>query len=121
MKFIIRFIPASLLALPMFVLAGEARADLGFFTNLVNSMSGLVNLLIPFVVALALLFFFWGVFTYFILGAGDEAKRETGRSYMVYGLIGLVAIVAVWGLVQLIVQVLGVDASKTFTAPKPPI
>jgi hypothetical protein len=102
----------------MFALAQEP--NLGFFDNLVADLTNLVNNLIPFVVALALLFFFWGVFQFFILGAGDEGKRETGRAYMVYGLIGLVAIVAVWGLVQLIITILGVNPNAPVAVPEIP-
>jgi len=77
----------------------------------------LVNALIPTLMALALLLFIWGVIQYFILGADDEGKRETGRAYMLYAIIGLVAIVAVWGIVNLVVQILGTGYG---TAPAKP-
>jgi len=102
--------------LPM--LAGaQADPQLGYFDSLFIQISDLVtNILIPLVLALALLLFIWGVIQYFILGAGDEGKRETGRAYMLYAIIGLVAIVAVWGLVNLVLQILGVGVA----GPPPP-
>ncbi len=108
------YIPAWL-ALPM--LAFAQTANFGWFTSVVNGIDGIVNGLIPVVMALALLLFIWGVIQYFILGADDEGKRETGRAYMLYAIIGLVAIVAVWGIVNLVVQILGTGYG---TAPATP-
>ena len=91
--------------------------QLGWFSSLFSQIDTLVNALIPIVMALALLLFIWGVIQYFILGADDEGKRETGRAYMLYAIIGLVAIVAVWGIVNLVVQILGTGYG---TAPATP-
>ena len=108
------FIPA-MLVVP--AVAAAQTPQLGWFSSLFNQIDTLVNALIPILMALALLLFIWGVIQYFILGADDEAKRETGRAYMLYAIIGLVAIVAVWGIVNLVVQILGTGYG---TAPAQP-
>lgn len=108
------YVPAWL-ALPL--LAFAQTPQLGWFSSLFSQIDTLVNALIPIVMALALLLFIWGVIQYFILGADDEGKRETGRAYMLYAIIGLVAIVAVWGIVNLVVQILGTGYG---TAPATP-
>ncbi len=98
-----------------------AGADLSWFQKATSEFSVLVDTIIPVLFALALLLFVWGVINYFILGAGDEGKRETGRSYMLYAIIGLVAITAVWGIVGLFTQILGVDENDGFgTVPGVP-
>ena len=109
------FLPALLLV-PV-IAAAQQTPNLGWFTALFREVNTLVNALIPIVMALALLLFIWGVIQYFILGSEDEDKREAGRSYMLYAIIGLVAIVAVWGIVNLVVQILGVGYG---TAPSQP-
>lgn len=111
---------ALVLVVPM--LAGaQADADLGYIGGLFTEISNIISeVLIPLVLALALLLFIWGVIQYFILGADDEGKRETGRAYMLYAIIGLVAIVAVWGLVNLVLQLLGVDTDAAPPAPDVP-
>ncbi len=97
---------------------GGAATDLSYVGNLFAQIENIISaVLIPLVLALALLLFIWGVIQYFILGADDEGRRETGRAYMLYAIIGLVAIVAVWGLVNLVLQLLGVG---TDTAPPAP-
>ena len=87
---------------------GTSDVDLGFFDDLVSSVQGIVDLLIPLIVTLAVLFFFWGL-AVFILNAGDEEARAKGRNIMVWGIIALFFIVAVWGIVRLLATIFGVD------------
>ncbi len=116
-------VPLLFLA-PTVASAGTTEPNLEYFGSdgasdgLVQQFGALVNAIIPVLFALALLLFVWGVINYFILGAGDEGKRETGRSYMLYAIIGLVAITAVWGIVNLLAQILGVGGN--YTAPTQP-
>lgn len=58
--------------------------------------------LIPILVTLALIAFFWGVARYAIKGADDEKAREQGKQIMIWGIIGLFVIVSVWGLVAVV-------------------
>ena len=67
---------------------------LGIFTKIVNG-------LMPFIVALAVLFFMWGVFQ-FIRASGNEDEVTEGRNRMIYGIIGIFVMVSVWGLVNLL-------------------
>ncbi len=59
------------------------------------------NSLMPLLFSIAMLVFIWGVVRYVISPDGSE-DRERGRSFMVYGVIGLFVMVAVWGLVAII-------------------
>ncbi|MES2994785.1 MAG: pilin [Patescibacteria group bacterium] len=61
-------------------------------------------ILVPLIFALAFIAFLWGVFTYFIAGAADEEKRDTGKKFVTYGLIGFFVMVSVWGIVNLLVN-----------------
>ena len=120
MNKLIKFIPSALLVLPM-VASAQATFDLQYFSGAGTSIIAFINgVLIPLVFALALLVFFWGVFTYFILGAGDEEKRTTGRTYMVYGILGFVIIVAIWGIVALVISLFGVGGGTTLQPPLAP-
>ena len=91
-----------------------------YFEQLINQLFTLVDVfLIPLLASLALLLFIWGVIRYFIWGASDPAERETARKYMIYGLFGLVLIVAVWGFVNLIIQILGLGSTMGTVPLKP--
>jgi fumarate reductase subunit D len=56
---------------------------------------------VPLMITLATVYFLWGVLSY-IMAAGDEKKLTEARYYILYGLIGLFVIVAMWGLVSII-------------------
>jgi hypothetical protein len=81
--------------------------------NVINSV------LVPILIAVAFFTFLIGVYKYFILGAADDKSRQTGRMYVLWGIIGLVVVFAVWGLVNFVAGVfdLNIQGGK---APKPP-
>lgn len=110
---------SAVLMLPIVV--GAAGADLTYIEDLFVQIDRIVQeVLIPLLLALSLLLFIWGIIQYFILGAGDEEKRATGRQYMLYSIVGLVAIVAVWGLVNLLLQIIGISPQAAPPAPNVP-
>ena len=115
------YVPVALFT-PMVVGAQSADPDLGYIAELFAQLNIIIaDILIPLLLALSLLLFIWGIIQYFILGAGDEEKRATGRAYMLYSIVGLVAIVAVWGLVNLLLQILGVSPDAAPPAPDIPM
>jgi hypothetical protein len=60
------------------------------------------NVFVPLVFAAAFIVFIFGVFQYFIAGGADEEKRESGKSLMLWGIIGFFVMVSVWGLVNIL-------------------
>ena len=104
---------AAALLVPAVTMAQIIDGDPGGFGDVVVGLTDLINnFLIPFLIALAVLAFIYGVFQYFIAGGADEEKRAAGRSLMLYALIGFVAIVALWGIVNFLVQALGFESSQ---------
>ena len=82
----------------------------GGFGDFVDAATTLINqYLIPFMIALAVLGFIYGVFLFFIMGSSDEEKRAQGRALMGYALIGFVAIIALWGIVYFLAEAFGFD------------
>ncbi|MBI2628060.1 MAG: hypothetical protein HYW71_01325 [Candidatus Niyogibacteria bacterium] len=49
----------------------------------------------------------------FVTSGGDEEKRKEGRDHIIYGLIGLFIMVAVWGLVNAIAGTFGAEITNT--------
>lgn len=84
--------------------------------TLLNSIKNLVSLALPIVVGLALLGFFWGLMK-FIFAAGDEGKKDEGKRVMIYGVIALFVMVAVWGLVGFIASSLDIETGGEATVP----
>ncbi|OGJ03847.1 hypothetical protein A3G06_01540 [Candidatus Nomurabacteria bacterium RIFCSPLOWO2_12_FULL_46_14] len=75
----------------------------------------LLNAVIPILIALGVVFFIWGVISY-VIGSDEEAKKK-GRDRMIYGIIGLVVIVGLWGLVRLVTNTFGLDNKTNITLP----
>ena len=106
-----KIVIATLALTPAIALAqGTSLGDiLGTIGDLITSAT-------PIIIALALLYFFWGLAT-FILAAGEEEKRASGRQMMIWGIIALFVIVSIWGLVGILQGTFGVDAGGTTDLP----
>jgi len=68
----------------------------------------LISLAIPIVIGLSLIAFLWGL-TVFILNADNEEKITEGKTFMVWGVIGLFVMVSVWGIINLLTGSFGFD------------
>jgi hypothetical protein len=95
----------ALMMLPIAVFAGDPAGGGNF--GVVNTFAATVidfinGVLIPLIFAIALLVFIWGMFTYFILGGGDEGKREQGKSLMLWAIIGFVLMIVIFAIVNLL-------------------
>lgn len=84
-----------------------AQGELDNVFSLVNSIRDVVDVLIPLVAALALLYFFWGL-AKFILNSDNEEARDSGKHIMIWGVVALFIIVSVWGLVAFIGDAIGI-------------
>jgi predicted PurR-regulated permease PerM len=71
-------------------------------------VAGLINLATPIVVALALLYFFWGLANY-VLKAGGEDGAKKNREIMIWGILALFVMVSVWGIVNVVKDTFGLN------------
>jgi uncharacterized membrane protein YfcA len=86
-----------------------------FYTLVYRVIDTILTPLVSLLVVLAFLYFIWGLVE-FIRQAEDEGAREQGRQRMIWGVVGLFAIVSVWGLVNVLVETFNLDN----TIPTPP-
>ncbi len=109
-------IVAALLLLP-----GVAAAQFGGIDTFLGSIGTFFNnVLIPLIFALALLFFIYGMFKYFIQGGDDQGNRETGRQLMIWAVLGFVFMVSIWGIVNLVANGLGFSGETVNNIPTGP-
>lgn len=73
---------------------------------------------VPLIFGVAFVVFIWGVYTYFIQGAGNDEKRKEGRQFIIYGIIGFFVMVSVWGLVNIAVRTFGFDRASRPDLPR---
>jgi uncharacterized membrane protein YidH (DUF202 family) len=82
-------------------------------------LQDVVNFLIPLMIAIAVLVFFWGLVKY-IANASDEATKESGKALMIWGMIGLFVMVAFWGIIGFVQESFGLSGNITST-PAPTV
>jgi len=85
-------------------------------SGLIDRISVWIGRLTPVLAGLALVVFFWGLVK-FIFHAGDEEMRKEGKKFMMWGIIALFVVVAIWGIVAFIAISLGVGTGGSATAP----
>jgi len=78
--------------------------------SIVCKIGELLNYVIPVLVALGVVYFIWGVIMYVI--ASDEEAKKKGRDRIIFGIIGLTVIVAVWGLVNIVIDTFDIDSNN---------
>ena len=64
-------------------------------------------IIVPLLFTLASFVFLFGIFQYFILGAGSDEKRKQGREFALWGLLTLVLMFSAWGLVNTFITTFG--------------
>ena len=97
-KHIYRFLPLITFAL----IPASALAQPANFKELAGVVLDIVDLLVLLLISLCFVVVMWGVIKAWILEAGNDQSVAKGRQIALAGVIGLVVIVAIWGIVKLI-------------------
>lgn len=84
--------------------------------DMVSTFGRLVNQLVPIMIVLAVLVFFWGLVKY-IASANDEASKESGKNLMIWGMIALFVMVAFWGILGFMQSTLGLSGTVVTSTP----
>lgn len=81
----------------------------------------LVARLVPFLIGLGVVVFFWFLVEFLWKGKEDPAKRSEGLKGMGFSVLALFIMVSVWGLVGFIGSFLGIGQGGTVPAPTIPL
>lgn len=93
-----------------------AEAGVTTLKGLLEKIQNLINKLIPVIIAITVLVFLWGVANY-IMNAGDEEKRKESRQFIIWGLVGFVIMIGIWGLINVFVDAFGLGTGGTQIKP----
>ena len=85
----------------------------GNLTQLISFAGDVLNRLIPVLIAVALVVFFWGLIQYI-------RTHKNGKEIMIAGLVGLFIMVSVWGIIRIAQNTLGVGGGGSPTVPQVP-
>ncbi len=100
--YLISTILLTIFALPVFAAPENFKA-------VVNDVfiNGILRPLVPLLVGLAVVVFVYGVLL-LMLSEGGE-KKEEGKQYMLWGIVGIFVMVSVWGLVAIVSNTFNLD------------
>lgn len=90
--------------LPLAALAATAQ-------DVLNTTDRVLQQVIPILLLVGTIVFLWGVITYLTAGP-DEEKQAYGKYLIVYGLVGLFIMVAIWGIVRVLTSTFGVGGER---------
>ena len=102
------------LALPAIAFAQVAGNNL---QSLIRFTGDILNMLIPVMIALALVAFSWGLVKYVFSGGENH---DDGKNIMIAGLVALFVMVSVWGIIRLAQNTLGISGGGALPAPSVP-
>ena len=102
-------IAGALYAVPFLALAQT-------LVDAVRVVEKIINLVVPIMGALLIIWFFYGV-TQYIGAGGDDEKRTAARNTMIYAVIGMFVAFSVFGLVGLLRRTFGVGQESTGHLP----
>jgi hypothetical protein len=80
-------------------------------SGLLTRAEGILNLIIPFIIGLAVVAILWGIFLY-VTKAAEEEKRAEARLYIVWGVVAVFSMLSLWGFVNILVNTF--DLQTTF-------
>lgn len=69
------------------------------------------QVLVPLIFAIAFIVFVWGMFRYFIAGGADVEGQAKGKQLLLYGIIGFVIMISLWGIVNVIASTLNLSGA----------
>jgi hypothetical protein len=98
---------ASIL-LPL-VVAGQTFTGT-WFTQITTTLQNVVTALVPIFLTLGLLVFLWGLIK-FLTAAGSEDAAASGKRIMIWGILAMFVMVAIWGIVAFLGQISGIDTN----------
>ncbi len=103
--------PFSILALPVLVSAQATT-----ISDILDTIADIITGILPLLIAVIVIVFVFGLITY--VAAKDPEEKNKAKGYIIWGIVILFVVVAIWGLVGVLANTFGVG--PTPGAPNPP-
>lgn len=121
-------VASVIIAIPSFAMAGitviiggggGGGCGQGDICGVASTVLFIINgVLVPVLFALAFIVFLYGVAKAYIFSVGDSEAVKEGHKYILWGIIGFVVMVSLWGLVNVVSNTFGLSG---YGAPTPPV
>ncbi len=77
-------------------------------TELLFDFRFLLNIIVPVIFGLAMIYFFWNTANFILKDAGNEKTRRDGIRKMVWGVVVIFVFVSIWGILNLMQQLVNI-------------
>jgi succinate dehydrogenase/fumarate reductase cytochrome b subunit len=116
----VKVTPWALSAAPFMVLAqtGLLQGNTSFVERLAGAAGDILQWLVVIFIALAVVFFLRGLLNFM---RKEGAERADAKKDMLWGIIIIAVMVSVWGLVEFLQDLVGVDSNVTPQTPSIPV
>ena len=113
-NFFFPIVGSILFPAPLFALTAQPTATTSAvdWFSLLKILQNIVDVIIPFVVGLAVLILIYGILG-FMSSAADEEKRKEAKNFIAWGIVSIFVMVSVWGLVNILIGTFGFTANST--------
>jgi len=91
---------------------GEAQRIIDEITSLI------IQPIVVLLFSLGTVVFLWGLVE-FIANPTDPTKKKTGQQHIIYGVLGLLIMVSIWGIVGLVTSTLGIECKGKLDQGQP--
>lgn len=108
----------SLTFLPVVALA-DIVATQTSATQTIAGLTNIVNAVVPFLLAIAVVVFIYGVIKYVIVQ--DAESKVSARSYIIWGIVGIAVILSVFGLAKLLQNSFGISNTTIDSSQLPSV
>ena len=88
--------------------------------SLLRIAQTIVGKLVPFLIGVALLAFFWFLILFIWKGQDDPAKQQESMKGMGYSILAIFVMVSIWGIISFAGSILGINQGGTMPAFKLP-
>jgi len=82
--------------------------------NVIEPLDSIVTLIIPIVIGLLIIAFFWGMAKY-VFAQGDESSKAEGKKIMLYGAIAMFIAFSIWGIIAALQTTFGLTPGTNNT------
>lgn len=89
-----------------------AMASAQTLGSIIGVLRAILDALIPVLITLALVAFFYGLAKY-VFSAGSEEGKADARKIMIAGIVALFIMVSIWGIMQLFGNTFGIGQGGT--------
>jgi Ni,Fe-hydrogenase I cytochrome b subunit len=104
---------------PALALAQVYYGDVGTVATVATNIIYIINgILVPLLFAVAFIVFLYGVMKTYVLSSGDEAGVKAGHKLILWGIIGFVVMISLWGIVNVVANTFGLAGSYAPPSPK---